>query len=108
LKEKAVPSHPIQISDDLCDRLYERAAQLQLTPEQLIERLLAADRVQLVIALDEPDFPIPLAGSDEALAAVQRLSTLFADAAIPDLDQALADPMIALANADVAPTPGYS
>ncbi|HZS91747.1 MAG TPA: hypothetical protein VFE42_30210 [Chloroflexota bacterium] len=103
-----MPTHTIQISEELYDRLYEQAVQLQLTPEQLIERLLAGGPVQPVVAPDEPDIPVPQAGTDEALAAVQRLTTLFADAVIPDLDHTLADPMIALANADAAPAPGYS
>jgi hypothetical protein len=95
----------MQISEELYERLAEQAARLQLTPEQLIEQLLAGDAAPFVLAGDEQDVPVPPAGSAEALAAVQRLTTLFADVAIPDLEQALADPMIALANADVAPAP---
>jgi hypothetical protein len=37
--------------------------------------------------------------SEEALAAVGRLSSLFAGVTLPHLDVTLADPMIALANA---------
>jgi hypothetical protein len=98
----------MQISEELFERLNERAARLQLTPEQLIERLLAGDSAQVAMAGAAPDVPVPPAGSHQALAAVQRLTTLFADVVIPDLEQALADPMIALANADVAPAPGHS
>ncbi len=36
--------------------------------------------------------------TDEAPAAVERLSTLFADASITDLEQVLKDPMLELAN----------
>jgi hypothetical protein len=97
----------MQISDDLYARLNEQAARLQLTPEQLIERLLASEAAPVALADDEPEVPIPSAGSVEALAAVQRLTTLFADVVIPDLEQVLADPLIALANADAAPAPGH-
>jgi hypothetical protein len=88
--------HTIQITEDLCRRLSEQAAQLHITPEQMLERLLAAP------SIDEGDeaTPVPPAGSEEALAAVQRLTGLFADVALPDLDAALADPLIALANSD--------
>lgn len=36
--------------------------------------------------------------TNEALAAVERLSTLFADVTITDLEQVLEDPMLELAN----------
>ncbi|MCX7789132.1 MAG: hypothetical protein N2378_00695 [Chloroflexaceae bacterium] len=49
------------------------------------------------------DEPIPPAGSAEALAAVDRLASLFADVTIPYLHEALADPMPA--PADVADEP---
>jgi hypothetical protein len=78
----------------------------QLPPQELasfVERLLA-----LRAERDEADDSIPPAGSTEALAAVQRLTTLFADLAIADIDQVLSDPMIALANTDAAVTSRYS
>jgi hypothetical protein len=89
--------HTIQITEDLYRRLSEQAAQLHITPEQMLERLLAAP------SIDEGDeaTPVPPAGSEEALAAVQRLTGLFADVALPNLDAALADPLIALANSDL-------
>ncbi len=58
--------HTIQITEDLYRRLSEQAAQLHITPEQMLERLLAAP------SIDEGDeaTPVPPAGSEEALAAV--------------------------------------
>ena len=100
-------THSMQISDELYTRLNEQAARLQLSPEQLIERLLTGEAAPVTLAGDEPDVPVPPAGSAAALAAVQHLSTLFADVVIPDLEQVLADPLIALANADAAPAPGH-
>jgi hypothetical protein len=67
----------------------------------MIARMLASDLPQFIITDDEPDISIPPAGSDEALSAVRRLTTLFADVAIPNLEQALSDPMIALANVGI-------
>lgn len=98
----------MQISEELYTRLSAQAAQLQITPEQLIERLLAGGPLLQDVADDEPELLVPPAGSADALAAVHRLTTLFADTVIPDLDRALADPMIALANADAALIPGDS
>jgi hypothetical protein len=95
-------SHSIEISEEVYRRLHEQATRLQLTPEQMAERLLTRELAELTIEDGDQEPPIPAPGSAEALAAVQRLTTLFADITVPDLEQALADPMIALANADVA------
>lgn len=84
----------ITVTEEVYRRLSERAARLQLTPEQLIEQLIAAP-------LSDDNPAVPPAGSEEALAAVGRLSNLFAEVALPDVDATLADPMIALANADL-------
>ncbi|MGH2409372.1 MAG: hypothetical protein ACRDGS_03275 [Chloroflexota bacterium] len=91
-------TQPIQIAEELSDRLSEQAARRQITLEQLIERLLSEDSARLIMADDDLDVPVPPAGSDEAIAAVHRLTTLFAHVDLPDLDQALVDPMIALVN----------
>lgn len=93
--------HLVPVSEGIYERLNAEAARLQISPEQLIERLLTGEPSQQFVAGDEQDRSVPPAGSDEALAALQRLTTLFADVAIPDLDQVLADPAIAMANADV-------
>lgn len=95
----------IQISEEVYRRLHEQAEQLQLTPEQVVERLLTTDLPNFLARDHEADHPIPAAGSEEALAAVHRLTSLFADIVIPHLDLALADPMIALANAGIDELP---
>ncbi len=92
--------HSIQLSEEVYRRLNAQAVQLQLTHEQVVERLLAGSLPESAELDDDADLPIPPANSPEALAAVNRLTSLFADVAIPHLDLALADPMIAQANAD--------
>jgi hypothetical protein len=86
--------HTITVTEEVYRRLSERAVRLHLTPEELIEQLLA-------VAPSADDLVVPLAGSAEALAAVNRLSHLFADTTILDIDEVLADPMIALTNVDL-------
>jgi len=76
-------------------RLHAQAARLHLTPEQVVERLLNGQLPHVITRDDATDLPIPPAGSAEALAAVHRLTSLFADINIPQLDAALADPLIA-------------
>jgi hypothetical protein len=98
-------THTIHVSESVYRRLSERAARLRLTPEQLIERLLTPDPLALADVDDELAEPMPSAHSDEALAAVQRLATCFADVTIPDLEHVLTDPSIALANADTDDLP---
>jgi hypothetical protein len=87
----------IQITEEVYRRLSEQAARLHLTPEQMIERLLTP----LSLIEEDGDLAVPAPGSEEALAAVRRLNSLFADVSIPNLDAVLADPMIALASADL-------
>ena len=79
--------------------------EIERTPEQMAERLLTRELAELTMEDSDQELSIPAPGSAEALAAVRRLTTLFADASIPDLEQALADPMIALANVDMADLP---
>ncbi len=90
--------HAIQVSDDAYRRLQAEATRLQLTPEQLVERLLTGVGAELIIDAEEQDTSIPLPASPAALKAVERLTTLFYDVAIPDLERALADPSLTLAN----------
>jgi len=79
------------VSEPAYQLLLEQAAPLNTTPEELIERLLAADVAEsLVGTASEPT------GQVEALAAVQRLSTLFADVKIDNLEALLSDPMLGL------------
>ena len=86
----------IQVTEQVYRRFSERAARLHLTPEQLLDLLLATSSAPE----EDDDGAVPAPGSEEALAAVGRLSRLFADVVIPDLDATLADPLFALANAD--------
>jgi hypothetical protein len=65
--------------------LLKQAARLWMTPEDVLECILANDLALLIdaveqdtLSLDEP------AATDEALAAVRRLSTLFADVSTPE------------------------
>lgn len=98
-------THTIRVSETAYRRISERAAQLRLTPEQLIERLLLPDPLTLVEVDEELTEPMPLAHSDEALAAVQRLTTCLVDAPIPDIEHVLTDPSITLPNADTDDLP---
>lgn len=93
----------IEISEELYQRLQEQAVRLNLSPAQLIERLVSG--------VSEPDAafdagqPVPPAGSPAALAAVERLAGLFADLTLPDLEATLSDPLLALANVDLDDLP---
>jgi prevent-host-death family protein len=70
--------------------------------EQVIERLLLDDP-SLLEAEVEMDVGIADAASDaaSALAAVTRLTTLFADTHFSNLEEHLDDPLLALENADL-------
>jgi hypothetical protein len=92
-------AHTIELSEETYALLLKQAARLQMTPEDVLVRVLANDLALLtdaieqdMLSLDEP------AATAEALAAVQRLSSLFADISIPDLEAILDDPMLALEN----------
>ena len=94
-------THTIQVSDEAYRQLQAQATRLQLTPEQVVERLITGEEAPVLIAPAEQDATVPPAGSAAALAAVARLTTLFGDLPIPDLERALADPLIELANVDL-------
>lgn len=85
------------VTEERYRRLSEQAARLHLTPEQLLERFLRTP----AIAEAHDELAVPPPGAEEALAAVRRLSGLFAAVPLPDRDAALADPLMALANADI-------
>jgi hypothetical protein len=84
--------HLIPVSETVYQRLRRRADHEQRTVEQIADQLL----------LQELDLPIIADGSIKptvstedisvALEAVQRLTTLFADVEIANLDQVLDDP----------------
>jgi hypothetical protein len=89
----------IEITEKTYAWLLKQAARLHTTPEELLERVLASNPV-LLGEDDKQDMPLleEPAATAEALAAVQRLTSLFADVSIPDLEMVLDDPMLALEN----------
>ena len=91
--------HTIQVSDTIYQLLLKEAVKEKSTPEQVTERLLTQGLTFNI----EPNKTIPSSSNDvtEALAAVERLTTLFADVKINGLEQLLDDPMLELANADL-------
>lgn len=91
----------IELSEEAYRRLHERAARLHVTPEQVIERMLASELLPSAVFDDEAEESVPAPGSAEALAAVERLTTLFAAPPIPNIDAVLTDPMLALTNTDL-------
>lgn len=90
----------IKVSDAVYRRLQHQAERLRMTPEQVIEQMSAQDTTRGPADV-EVDVDFPLAGSAEALAAVKRLTTLFAAPPLPNIDAVLADPLLTLANADL-------
>ena len=93
--------HPIYLSDTVYRLLVKRAAQESQPLEQVAERLLAQE-LSLAVELDNgQEVTSTPEDVDEALAAVHHLTTLFADVEINWLEQALNDPLLELANADL-------
>jgi hypothetical protein len=73
-------AHTIQLSEKAYGLLLKQAARLRITPEDVLERVLASDLALLSDAIDQDTLSLnEPAATDEALAAVRRLSTLFAD-----------------------------
>ncbi len=93
--------HTLHLTADLYQALVRQAERLGTTPDGLLERLLARDLTALLDHLDVAEAAPTPPDSDTAMAAVRRLTRLFADLALPDLDVALDDPMLALTNADL-------
>lgn len=93
--------HAIYLSDTVYQLLAKRAAQESKSLEQVAESLLAQE-LALSNELDNrQEMSHTPEDVDEALAAVHRLTTLFADVEVSWLEQALNDPMLELANADL-------
>jgi len=90
----------IEVSDTTYNRLMDQADRLHTTPEQLLDRLLTDD---VVVLLDDgaTDLPDEEPTEEESMAALHRLTTLFADFQDPNLDEILNDPRIALAQASL-------
>ena len=79
-----------------------QAARLQITPDRVIEHLLVDDIVTPFEQMDDGWFVSTFSDeTTEALAAVQRLTTLFANVHIPDWEAVINDPMIAMANTNI-------
>jgi hypothetical protein len=100
-KGTRMTSHTIALSDQTYALLQQHAIRLKLTPEEVLERVLSGE---LALSAETIDNAAPLSEPEataEALAAVQRLTTLFADVTIPNLDQVLDDPLLALANVNL-------
>ncbi len=96
--------HTIELPEATYQLLLKQAARLQLPPERVLERLVTGDLVLPPIEqVAEADLTSAATATTDALAAVERLTTLFADVAISDLEQHLNDPMLALANAEIEP-----
>lgn len=94
--------HPIYLSNTIYRLLAKRAAQESIPLEQVAERLLAQELSQATELDTKQETPLaPEKNTGEALAAVHRLTTLFADVEISQLEQVLNDPMLELANADL-------
>ena len=93
--------HPIYLSDTVYRLLVKRAAQESRPLEQVAERLLVQE-LSLEVELDNGQEMISISeDTDAALAAVHRLTSLFADVEAGWLEQALNDPMLELANANL-------
>lgn len=94
--------HTIELSEATYQLLLKQAARLQLSPARVLERLVLGDLVlPPVDAPAEADLVADATDTTDALSAVERLTNLFADVSIRDLEQHLNDPMLALANADI-------
>ena len=93
--------HPIYLSETIYQLLAKRAARESKSLEQVAEHLLAQE-LSLAVEIDNgQEVTSAQENVDEALAAVHHLTTLFADVEISWLEQALNDPMLELANADL-------
>jgi hypothetical protein len=96
--------HTIELPEPTYQLLLKQAARLQLPPERVLERLVIGDLpLPPIDQAAEADLTSAATDTADALAAVERLTTLFADVAISDLEQHLNDPMLALANAEIEP-----
>lgn len=91
--------HTIEVSETIYNLLNKQAAVQDSTLEKVIERLLIS--TSFVLQEDNALISLLPESVNEALAAVQRLTTLFAEVQIPNLEQALDDPMLELANAEL-------
>jgi hypothetical protein len=99
----------IQLSNEAYQRLLEQSARRQTTPSELIEQLLDERVTDLPPSAwptevnDDTDDPWPPRETtvEEALAAFHRLTTLFADIHIENIEDVLNDPTIMLVDGDL-------
>ncbi len=92
--------YTIEVSETIYNLLNQQAMAQDISLEQAIESLLN----NAPFALLEKSEPLVLSsaeGVEEALAAVERLTTLFADVQIRNLEDVLDDPLLELANIDL-------
>src|SRR5436190_1739145 len=92
----------ITLPDNVYRLLIAQAEALQLSPAEIIERVVTSDFIHLLVAQDDPELSNPApTTTEEALAAVYRLTHLFADVPIEGLEEMLNDPMAELINVDL-------
>lgn len=92
--------YTIEVSETIYNLLEQQATVQNSTVEKVIERLLIS--TSSVLPEDNGGLISLLPESvNEAVAAVQRLTTLFAHVKILNLAEILHDPMIELANVDL-------
>jgi hypothetical protein len=92
----------INLPETTYQLLLKQAARLQLPPERVLEQLVLGDLALSPIEdAAETNRTTNTADTAAALAAVERLTTLFADVSISDLERHLHDPMLSLSNADL-------
>ena len=97
--------HTVHISDETYQLLLKQARRLQTTPEAVLEQLARElDVLPDEAYADEPSLEEPEA-TIEALAAVKRLTNLFADVTIPNFEQFVNDPAFALENVNILDDP---
>lgn len=93
--------HTIQVSDVLYRQLIRQAKTEKKTMEQIVERLLS-EELALLSEQDEIEH-LYFNEDDDAIAwqAFHRLTTLFENVNVPDLEQAINDPMLELGNVNL-------
>jgi hypothetical protein len=102
MQEHDMTHHMIELPDATYQALLTQAARLQVSPERMLERLVMGDLALPPIGQPfERDLDIPATDTVTALAAVERLTRLFADVVVMNFEQHLNDPMLALANSEI-------
>lgn len=93
----------IEVSETAYQHLLTQAERLHLSPGHVVERLVLSDLLLLTAEEKLGAKAASLATEDpvDALAAVERLSTLFADLPLTNLEEHLADPMLAMTNSEL-------